>query len=88
MSVDRFINTHELYMDNEVNPLLQCARGYLVRTERLADTETILYRLGSEFNRNLSNYCKNPNILSAKKNVIFPLTFFSLTFFCAPKKKP
>jgi hypothetical protein len=37
-----------------------------VRTERLADTETILYRLGSEFNLNLSNYCGNPVIRSAR----------------------
>jgi hypothetical protein len=76
MSVDRFINTHELYMDNEVNPLLQCARGYLVRTERLADTETILYRLGSKFNRNRSHYCENPIIRSAKTRGIFVLPEF------------
>ena len=37
-----------------------------VNTERLAQRETFLHRLGSKLNRTVSNYCGNPIIRSAK----------------------
>jgi len=35
-----------------------------VNTERLAERETLLYRLGSKLNRTVSNSCGNPIIRS------------------------
>jgi hypothetical protein len=42
-----------------------------VRTERLAERETILYRFGSEFNRTLSNYRGDP--MSRSGNITWVL---------------
>ena len=37
-----------------------------MNTERLAERETLLHRLGSKLNRNVFNSCGNPIIRSAK----------------------
>ena len=59
-----------------------------MKPERLAERETILYRLGSEFNRILSNYCGNPIISVAKKHVIiFAAGSFVRMKPFTPKKK-
>ena len=46
-------------------------------TERLAERETLLYSLGSELNRTVSNSCGNPIIRSAKTR-----DFSGARFFC------
>jgi hypothetical protein len=43
-----------------------CARPTRVNTERLAERETLLHRLGSKLNRTVFNSCRNPIIRSAK----------------------
>jgi hypothetical protein len=50
-----------------------CARPTRVNTERLAERETLLHRLGSKLNRTVFNSCGNPIIRSAKTRDLFPL---------------
>ena len=54
------------FTENAVSPLLLRARAQLrVNTERLAERETLLHRLGSKLNRIVFNSCGNPIIRSA-----------------------
>jgi hypothetical protein len=64
----RFFAEPCIQLQDHPFPARNCpqSRHFSVKTERLAETETILYRLGSEFNLTLSNSCGNPIIRSGK----------------------
>ena len=54
-----------------------CARPTRVNTERLAERETLLHRLGSKLNRTVLNSCGN-SLSVPQKHVTFP----TARFFC------
>jgi len=59
-----------------------------VNTDRLAERETLLYRLGSELNRTVSNSCGNPIIRSSKTRDFSRSQVFLRTEPFTPKKRP
>jgi len=61
-----------------------------VNTKRLAERETLLYRLGSELNRTVLNSCGNPIIRSGKTRDFSRSQVFLRTEPFTPKnlKKP
>ena len=63
------------FTENAVSPLL--LRATREDTERLAERETLLHRLGSKLNRTVLNSCGNPIIRSAN-NMTFPQPGFFL----------
>ena len=66
------------FTENAVSPLLlRCASPTRVDTERLAERETLLHRLGSKLNRTVLNSCGN-SLSVAEKHV----TFLAARFFC------
>jgi hypothetical protein len=58
-----------------------------VNTERLAERETLLYRLGSEFNRNVQDYCGNHVMRRAKTRDICAQPGFSANRAIHTKKE-
>ncbi len=61
-----FLVSSVLYGKRSFSVTTPCARPTRVNTERLAERETLLYRLGSKLNRIVSNSCGNPIIRSTK----------------------
>ena len=60
----------ENFTENAVSPLLLRASPTRVDTERLAERETLLHRLGSKLNRTVLNSCGN-SLSVAQKHVTF-----------------
>ena len=56
----------EFYGKRSFSVTTPCASPTRVDTERLAERETLLHRLGSKLNRTVLNSCGNPIIRSAK----------------------
>ena len=75
------------FTENAVSPLLLRAQAR-VNTERLAERETLLHRLGSKLNRTVFNSCGN-SLSVAEKHVTFRgARFFWRTEPFTPKKNP
>ena len=67
----------EFYGKRSFSVTTPCASPTREDTERLAERETLLHRLGSKLNRTVSNSCGNPIIRSGKTR-----DFSATRFFC------
>ena len=77
-----------LYGKRSFSVTTPCARPTRDNTERLAERETLLYRLGSELHRPFSILVEPPLSCSAKTRDLFRSQVFLRTEPFTPKKRP